>query len=337
MSMPRANAVPRVPTPPTGVEIARYPTYLEAQKAVDFLSDKHFAVENVTIVGEGLQAVERITGRLTYSRVAVAGLASGAWFGLFVGLLLSLFGGGNAAATIVAAIGIGAAFGVLFGLISYALTGNQRDFTSQSQIVATSYAILCVAERAGEARQVLSELGLGQPGAARPAGPAAPRPAQPPTTPGASGWTVPPSPTPTPGAPAHQPPAQPAPTPTPVSPRFQTPTGEPRYGRRLEDVAPPAAQSAPEPAAPQAQQAAAPAQSPAPQQPTLPEQPTTPAQPEPAAPVQPAQQSPAGPAAPESADGATSQDQPPTPARPEPEAGSEREEGTSSGTDDPAK
>jgi hypothetical protein len=321
MSMPRANAVPRVPTPPTGVEIARYPTYLEAQKAVDFLSDKHFAVENVTIVGEGLQAVERITGRLTYSRVAVAGLASGAWFGLFVGLLLSLFGGGNAAATIVAAIGIGAAFGVLFGLISYALTGNQRDFTSQSQIVATSYAILCVAERAGEARQVLSELGLGQPGAARPTGPVAPRPAQPPT-PGASGWTVPP--TPAPGAPGQQPPAQPASPAAPVSPRFQTPTGEPRYGRRLEDVAPPAAPAAPEPAAPHAQQPAAPAQ---------PQQPTTPAQP--AAPAQPAQQPSAEPAAPEKVDGATAQGQPATPARPEPEAGPEREEGTAS--DDSAK
>jgi len=319
--MPRANAVPRVPTPPTGVEIARYPTYLEAQKAVDFLSDKHFAVENVTIVGEGLQAVERITGRLTYSRVAVAGLASGAWFGLFVGLLLSLFGGGNAAATIVAAIGIGAAFGVLFGLISYALTGNQRDFTSQSQIVATSYAILCVAERAGEARQVLSELGLGQPGAARPTGPVAPRPAQPPT-PGASGWTVPP--TPAPGAPGQQPPAQPASPAAPVSPRFQTPTGEPRYGRRLEDVAPPAAPAAPEPAAPHAQQPAAPAQ---------PQQPTTPAQP--AAPAQPAQQPSAEPAAPEKVDGATAQGQPATPARPEPEAGPEREEGTAS--DDSAK
>ncbi|HWK91509.1 MAG TPA: general stress protein [Luteimicrobium sp.] len=305
MSMPRANAVPRVPTPPTGVEIARYPTYLEAQKAVDFLSDKHFAVENVTIVGEGLQAVERITGRLTYSRVAVAGLASGAWFGLFVGLLLSLFGGGNAAATIVAAIGIGAAFGVLFGLISYALTGNQRDFTSQSQIVATSYAILCVAERAGEARQVLSELGLGQPGAARPTGPVAPRPAQPPTTPGASGWTVPP--TPAPGAPGQQPPAQPASPAAPVSPRFQTPTGEPRYGRRLEDVAPPAS----------------------------PQPPTTPVQPEPTAPAQPAQQPPVAPTAPPTSDGATAQGQPATPARPEPDAGSEREEGTSS--DDPAK
>ncbi|MGC5167156.1 general stress protein [Luteimicrobium sp. DT211] len=330
MSMPRANAVPRVPTPPTGVEIARYPTYLEAQKAVDFLSDKHFAVENVTIVGEGLQAVERITGRLTYSRVAIAGLASGAWFGLFVGLLLSLFGGGNPAATIVAAIGIGAAFGVLFGLISYALTGNQRDFTSQSQIVATSYAILCVAERAGEARQVLSELGLGQAGAARPAGPAAPRPAQPPT-PGASGWTVPPA-GPGTAQPGQQAPAAPVAS-TPVPSRFQTPTGEPRYGRRLGDAAPPAAPTpTPSPAPQQPTPATPPQQQAAPQQPAASQEPSAPQQP--IAPAQPAAAEPASPAAP---DGATPQDQPTTPAEPPAEGSAERPEGTSSGPDDAAK
>jgi hypothetical protein len=78
----------RVPTPPRGDGIARYATYLEAQRAVDYLSDNQFPVQHVTIVGTGLRMVERVTGRLTYARVAVAGAASGAWFGLFVGLLL---------------------------------------------------------------------------------------------------------------------------------------------------------------------------------------------------------------------------------------------------------
>ncbi|MBC7308050.1 MAG: magnesium transporter, partial [Dietzia sp.] len=84
-----------VPTPPKGVEIADYPTYLEAQKAVDYLSDHQFPVQLVTIVGVDLKMVERVTGRLSYPRVALAGAASGAWFGLFVGLLLSLFSPGT--------------------------------------------------------------------------------------------------------------------------------------------------------------------------------------------------------------------------------------------------
>jgi hypothetical protein len=305
MTMQRPNATPKIPTPPTGVEIARYPTYLEAQKAVDFLSDKQFAVQDVTIVGEGLRAVERITGRLTYARVAVAGLASGAWFGLFVGLLLTLFGAAPGG-TLIAAIAIGAAFGVLFGIISYALTGNQRDFTSQSQIVASSYAILCAPESAGQARQVLSALGLGEPvppvpgrtggGAPTPSRPTVPGQGAPrqgaPGQEGAPGqtgpqqgsWAMPPAgqapPTPAP-APAGKPAA-------PVPARFRTATGEPRYGRRLEDAdkapAPdePAAPSAPaEPAQP-----ASPTSPPAPVAPPQPTQPTTPE--EPAAPADPA-------------------------------------------------
>ena len=147
MTMNRTSGVPRVPTLPSGEQVAAYGTYLEAQKAVDHLADNEFPVQGVTIVGTDLRMVERVTGRLTYSRVAVAGLASGAWFGLFVGLLLSLFATGNQALLpIVPAMAIGAAFGILFSVISYALAGGKRDFTSASQIVAGSYALLCGSE-----------------------------------------------------------------------------------------------------------------------------------------------------------------------------------------------
>ena len=148
-----------VPTPPTGRKIASYDTYLAAQRAVDFLSDKHFPVQFVTIVGTDLQMVERVTGRLTYGRVAMAGGASGAWFGLFVGLLLSLFARGTTlVGTVIPALVIGAGFGILFGVLSYALTGGKRDFTSTSQVVASQYAILCAPEQAGAAEQLLSQL-----------------------------------------------------------------------------------------------------------------------------------------------------------------------------------
>ncbi|WP_336721995.1 general stress protein [Cellulosimicrobium cellulans] len=226
MSMSRPGAVPRVPTPPRGEEIASYATYLEAQKAVDFLSDNKFAVELVTIVGTDLKMVERVTGRLTYGRVAIAGAASGAWFGLFVGLLLFLFSGDGA--FVLTAIGIGAGFGLLFSVLSYALTQGKRDFTSQSQIVASSYGILCAPERAGDARQLLSRMPEGAGGVRAPAAPANP-------TWGTPGATPPPAPT----APAPEPPAGAAPAaPTPPvappartpDPRWTTPTGEPRYG-----------------------------------------------------------------------------------------------------------
>ncbi|GAB2687402.1 YflT domain-containing protein [Thalassiella azotivora] len=154
-----AGRAQTVPTPPTGRRIAVYRTYLAAQRAVDYLSDRQFPVQHVTIVGTDLQMVERVTGRLTYGRVAMAGAASGAWFGLFVGLLLSLFAQGTSlAGTVLPAVVIGVGFGILFGVLSYAFTGGRRDFTSTSQVVASQYAVLCAPEQSGLAERLLSEL-----------------------------------------------------------------------------------------------------------------------------------------------------------------------------------
>src|SRR3982751_3402031 len=71
--------------------LAVYDDYAAAQKTVDFLSDNKFPVEQCMIVGTDLKRIERITGRLTTGRVALGGLVSGVWLGLFVGLVLSLF------------------------------------------------------------------------------------------------------------------------------------------------------------------------------------------------------------------------------------------------------
>ncbi|MCA5892489.1 hypothetical protein LEP48_03865 [Isoptericola sp. NEAU-Y5] len=214
MSFNRQNPVPRVPTLPRGDEVAAYDTYLQAQQAVDYLSDNKFPVEHVTIVGTDLRMVERVTGRLSYGRVALAGALSGAWFGFFVGLLLSLFGGTAATGVMFVAIGLGAGFGLLFSVLSYAFTGGRRDFTSSSQIVASTYAILCQTEQAGEARSMLltSEIGLGK-------GPQR-------TTP-----SVPAAGAPAPGVAPAAPPAAAAPSaPRTPDPRWTMPSGEPRYG-----------------------------------------------------------------------------------------------------------
>lgn len=237
----------RVPMPPKGEPIARYDTYLEAQRAVDFLSDNHFPVQAVTIVGTGLQMVERVTGRLTYARVALAGAASGAWFGLIFGIVLSMFGGTEGA--LLAGPLFGAAAGVLFGIFSYSLTRGRRDFTSASQIVASEYAMLCLAEQAGAARQLLSRL----PGGAGRGGGASPRPGdawsgdQSVGGPGAGGpgWSgtphgapqAPPLAPPAPGAPTQPLTGQPAqPGPASASPASSPSPEEPAltYGEAIE-------------------------------------------------------------------------------------------------------
>src|SRR6516162_8212566 len=85
------RGVPPLPTPPKGWPVGSYPTYAEAQRAVDYLSDQQFPVEQVTIVGVDLMQVERVTGRLTWPKVLGGGVISGAWLGLFIGLVLSIF------------------------------------------------------------------------------------------------------------------------------------------------------------------------------------------------------------------------------------------------------
>lgn len=278
--MPRQNAVaPKLPTLPQGDQIAVHTTYLDAQKAVEALSDKGFPVQQVTIVGTDLKMVERVTGRLTYPRVAVAGMASGAWFGLFVGLLLSMFSTEGSVYSIVAAIGIGAGFGLLFSVLSFSLTRGKRDFTSSSQIVATSYAVLCERQTAGQAVQILREANLlGHPvpvahpgGSAQPVGYQAP--AAHPTQGGLPGqapqYPAPQAPAPqgppaygqvqgAPGTAQPAPAAPAAPTAPAPSPHHVTSTGEPRYGVRVVDGKPQVPGSAPAAAAPSPAAAPAP-------------------------------------------------------------------------------
>lgn len=154
-SGPAARAVLKLDFPQS---LAVYDDYAAAQRAVDFLSDKEFPVENCMIVGTDLKQLERITGRLTTAKVAGGGALSGAWFGLFVGVLLSFFGEGEALAIIASSALIGLAFGVVFALVGYAASRGQRDFSSVSTVVATRYEVLVEHKVVARARELLTEL-----------------------------------------------------------------------------------------------------------------------------------------------------------------------------------
>lgn len=139
--------------------LAVYGTYAEAQRTVDFLADQEFPVENCLIVGTDLKQLERITGRLSYGKVAAGGALSGLWLGLFVGLVLSLFSTeGSTFATIVATALFGGAFGVIWAIAGYAATRGRRDFSSVSTVVATKYEVLVEHKHAGRAREILAGL-----------------------------------------------------------------------------------------------------------------------------------------------------------------------------------
>lgn len=142
--------------------VATYSRYAEAQRAVDYLSDRKFPVEHVAIVAEGLRLVEQVTGRLTFGKVALSGGMSGAFVGGLFGFIFGLF---NWVTPVVSAFHIslygilyGAIVGAVMSSIFYAFTGGQRDFSSIGSIGADRYNVMVDDEVAGEATRLLSTM-----------------------------------------------------------------------------------------------------------------------------------------------------------------------------------
>jgi hypothetical protein len=182
--------------------------YIDAQKAVDTLSDNQFPVENCLIVGTDLKQMERVTARLTWGRVALGGLLSGVWLGLFVGLILSLFSRPSNPITLLVYTSLyGAVFGLVWSLVGYGFTRGARDFSSVSQVVATRYEVFCEHKFAQQGRQILAQAGIdvgshsgfGSAPVTPPPGASAPGPSVPPVPPARQ--TPPPSTTDEPGPP----------------------------------------------------------------------------------------------------------------------------------------
>lgn len=158
---------PRIPLSrlqlPHPMSLHVFEEYEQAQRAVDYLSDREFPVQNVMIVGTDLKQVERVTGRLTSGRILASGAASGAWMGAFFGLLMWAFVQGGGAAQFLTAVIVGAIFGMIWALILYRFTGGARDFTSVMQVVATRYEVLVEATLIGQARALLEDQRRGVP------------------------------------------------------------------------------------------------------------------------------------------------------------------------------
>lgn len=151
----QSPSMPGLPTLPSGWPIASYDTYEQAQRAVDHLADSDFPVQDVTIVGVEPMLVERVAARLTWGRVLGAAAASGAWFGLFVGLLLTMFTPGAGLLPILIGLVAGIGSSMIFSAISYRATRGKRDFVSHSQLVARRYDVLCQPRNAEKGRELL--------------------------------------------------------------------------------------------------------------------------------------------------------------------------------------
>ncbi|WP_434970183.1 general stress protein [Microbacterium sp. bgisy207] len=148
-----------------GQTVATFSQYEAAQKAVSKLIAEDIPAREITIVGQGLRSMERVTGRLGYATAA----RSGAINGLLLGMLFSaVFVLGMPNVPVQAFVGVlfvGIAIGMIASLLTFAIVRRRRDFASVMQFVADHYDIAVAAGSAGKARQILG------PQAAAPAAP----------------------------------------------------------------------------------------------------------------------------------------------------------------------
>ena len=114
------------------------------------------------IVGNDLKSVERVTGKLTWGRAALAGAASGAWLGMFFGLLLIFFS---------PAVSLGFVLAARADRCRLRDAVRHRHVRDQPppprlhlhmQVIATSYSVLVDPELGNRARNLLESGGAAE-------------------------------------------------------------------------------------------------------------------------------------------------------------------------------
>lgn len=138
-----------------GEQVASFPTYEGAQKAVSALIAADVPARDIAIVGKGLRSIERVTGRLGYATAARSGAVNGVLLGLLFSFIFVL---GEPTVQIGAFLGVmfvGVAIGMLLSLITYSIVRRRRDFASVTQVVADHYEVCVTASSLHRARQIV--------------------------------------------------------------------------------------------------------------------------------------------------------------------------------------
>ena len=136
--------------------LASFTNYGGAEALVDRKSDDGYPVESVRIVGTNLTTVEQVTGRLTKGKALRHGLASGVWFGLFIGVLFSLFTPFLLWwVAMPGSILLGALSGAGFGYFGQLASGGRRDFSAVRSFAVDSYEVQVDESRAASAQKYM--------------------------------------------------------------------------------------------------------------------------------------------------------------------------------------
>jgi hypothetical protein len=144
-----------------GRAIAAFNSYAEAERAVDYLADRGFPVEHVTIIGHDLRTVERVTGRVDYRDAALRGMSGGAVTGALIGWLFGLL---DWVSPLIASVWLaldglvfGAIVGAVFGVLTHWAQQGRRDFASVAVTLPQRYEVLVDSDYADRAAELLHE------------------------------------------------------------------------------------------------------------------------------------------------------------------------------------
>ncbi|WP_341952565.1 general stress protein [Salinibacterium sp. TMP30] len=151
---------------PRGDVLGTYDSYVDAQNVINRLAKAEFDVKSIAIVGRDLTTVEVVTTRLSYGRAALAGATTGAWLGLFFGLITTIIAPvtPQQVGIFFAAILTGAGIGMIFGVVNYSIMRKRRDYAATSQLIADRYEIIISPDRTAKAHGILGTAAPGMHG-----------------------------------------------------------------------------------------------------------------------------------------------------------------------------
>ncbi|WP_010206173.1 general stress protein [Salinibacterium sp. PAMC 21357] len=151
---------------PRGDVLGSYDSYTDAQSVINQLAKAEFDIKNIAIVGRDLTTVEVVTARLSYGRAALGGAITGAWLGLFFGLITTILAPvtPQQVGIFFAAVLTGAGIGMIFGVVNYSMMRKRRDYAATSQLIADRYEIIISPERTAKAHSILGTAAAGMRG-----------------------------------------------------------------------------------------------------------------------------------------------------------------------------
>ncbi len=138
-----------------GEIVASVRDYASAQKTVSKLIAGEVPARDITIVGQSVRTIERVTGRLGYATAARSGAINGILIGLFLSAIFVL---GNPDAPIQLFLGfvlVGVAIGMILSLVTFSLVRRRRDFASVTQVAADHYEVTVLPASLAKAREVI--------------------------------------------------------------------------------------------------------------------------------------------------------------------------------------